>query len=228
MAGSRAAREAGFPSGSASSLRCGGSRRFSTPPATPVAGSRAAREAGFTLVEMLVASAIFIIGFVGVFALFLSGIRFRKLSEDITRTALASSSLVSEIRIDAGREGAAKPPQDYVGDGFASDASDAALSDDLYAYPQQPGIWYRVMACTDLSGDPTNVAATALRLRLVTVSFATSDTALTFTDVKNRLRLKKADGSDPIGPDEIATELTRRGVAMTTNTVIVRRPAWMP
>ena len=47
-------RRQGFPSGSASSLRCGGCRRFIRPPATPVAGSRAGREAGFTLIELLV------------------------------------------------------------------------------------------------------------------------------------------------------------------------------
>jgi prepilin-type N-terminal cleavage/methylation domain-containing protein len=43
-----------FPAGSASSLRCGGSRRFTPPAATPVAASRAPRSAGFTLIELLV------------------------------------------------------------------------------------------------------------------------------------------------------------------------------
>src|SRR5437868_5998607 len=124
---------------------------------------------GFTLVEMLVATAIFIIGFVGVFVLFLSGIRFRKLSEDLTRTALATSSLVNEIRVDAGKEGIGGPakPGDYVGDGFAEDASDATKSDDLYPYLQQPGIWYRVMSCTDLAGDVNNAQTTGVKFRLV-------------------------------------------------------------
>jgi len=47
-------RHRGFPSDSASSLRCGGCRRFIRPLATPVASSRATREAGFTLIELLV------------------------------------------------------------------------------------------------------------------------------------------------------------------------------
>jgi len=50
-----------FPSGSASSLRCGGSRRFIRPSATPVADSRAAREAGVTIVELRVVITIIVI-----------------------------------------------------------------------------------------------------------------------------------------------------------------------
>jgi len=182
---------------------------------------------GFTLVEMLVATAIFVIGFMGVFALFLSGIRFRKLSEDITRTALASSSLITEIRIDAGREGGgARAPQDYQGDGLAVDATDALSPDDLYPYAQQPGIWYRVTSCTDLHTDPLNAATTGLKVRLVVLSFPTADTSLTFTEIQRRMRLKKIDDTAPVTADEIASELTRRGIAMTTEAVIVRRPAW--
>jgi len=186
---------------------------------------------GFTLVEMLVATAVFIIGFVGVFVLFLSGIRFRKMSEDLTRTALATSSLVNEIRVDAGREGGGVPaiPADYVGDGFASDNSDAKNLDDLYPYPQQPGIWYRVMTCTDLAGDANNAKTTGLKFRLVVLSFPTADTTLTFTELHRRLRLNDSAGALIANdPTILAQELTRRGAAMTTDAVIIRRPAWMP
>ena len=41
-------------------------------------------------------------GFVSVFALFLGGMRMRKLAEDTTRASLAASCLIDEIRIDAG------------------------------------------------------------------------------------------------------------------------------
>lgn len=184
---------------------------------------------GFTLIELLVASVIFIIGFVGVFTLFLSGVRFRKLSEDLTRCALASSSLITEIRIDAGREGGPGPkaPSEYVGDGLAASLTvDDQDADRLFAYPQQPGLWYRVMTCTDLGGqdDP---GTTGLKLRLVVLSFPTADTTLTFSELQRRLRLKKSDGTDPL-PAEIPNELTRRGIALASDAVIVRRPAWMP
>ena len=85
---------------------------------------------GFTLVEMLVATIVFLIGFVAVFGLFLGGMRFRKLSEDTTRASLAASCLVDEIRISAGGSGQASPstsaplaPSVYIGTGFSSSGS---------------------------------------------------------------------------------------------------------
>jgi prepilin-type N-terminal cleavage/methylation domain-containing protein len=194
---------------------------------------RAHHHHGFTLVEMLVATAVFVIGFVGVFVLFLSGVRFRKLSEDLTRTALASSSLIAEIRIDAGREGGgSKPPSDYVGNGFATDGAelnDGSGKVPLFPYPQQPGIWYRVMSCSNLSGDAADAKTIALKFQLVVLSFPTSDTALTFTELQRRLRLTDSTGSlITDDPGLVVSELTRRGAAMTTTAVIVRQPSWMP
>src|SRR5271155_5794116 len=81
---------------------------------------------GFTLVEMLVATIVFLVGFVAVFGLFLGGMRFRKLAEDTTRASPASSCLIDEIRAKAGGipTGAAAsnplPPSAYVGTGFAT------------------------------------------------------------------------------------------------------------
>jgi prepilin-type N-terminal cleavage/methylation domain-containing protein len=76
---------------------------------------------GFTLTELLVATIVFMIGFVSVFALFLGGMRMRKLAEDTTRSSLAASCLIDEIRIDAGAGGGGIPmaPNEYEGDGFA-------------------------------------------------------------------------------------------------------------
>ena len=75
---------------------------------------------GFTLTELLVATIVFMIGFVSVFALFLGGMRMRKLAEDTTRSSLAASCLIDEIRIDAGGGGGgiAMAPKEYEGDGF--------------------------------------------------------------------------------------------------------------
>jgi prepilin-type N-terminal cleavage/methylation domain-containing protein len=194
---------------------------------------------GFTLIELLVATAVFAVGFVSVFALFLAGMRFRKLSEDITRASLAASSLVSEIALDAGRDGAAgphppDPPSAYVGDGFVADASpaDGATGGEfLVPYRAQPGIWYRVERCVALDGgdDPET---TVLRLRVLVVPWATSDASVSLVDIARRLQLKDGGGTlisaKPSPADEIATELTSRGLALRTDAVITRRPSWMP
>src|SRR5271170_5568637 len=96
---------------------------------------------GFTLVEMLVATIVFLVGFVAVFGLFLGGMRFRKLAEDTTRSSLAASCLIDEIRAKAGgipTGGAASnplPPSAYVGTGFANGGAAVGSLNDLYPYP---------------------------------------------------------------------------------------------
>lgn len=203
------------------------SATLASPAGRPTLG--AMRRRGFTLTEMLVATAVFAVGFVGVFGLFLAGIRFRKMSDDLTKCSLAASSLVAEIRIDAGREGGTTPmlPSDYVGDGFAAAPDGAA--DELYPYPAMPGMWYRVLSCTDAlpapgpaGGDkvPDDAAATAIRLRLVVVPFGTADATLTLTEIGRRLQVPATD------PDGIADELHRRSVALVTDAVITRQPSW--
>src|SRR5277367_4098546 len=108
---------------------------------------------GFTLVEMLVATIVFLVGFVAVFGLFLGGMRFRKLAEDTTRSSLAASCLIDEIRAKAGgiptpggAAGSPLPPSAYVGTGFATGgggagggAAGSPVGTPLYPYPPVPG-----------------------------------------------------------------------------------------
>jgi len=200
---------------------------------------------GFTLIEMLVATVIFAVGFVAVFGLFLAGIRFRKQSEDLTRCSLAASSLVSEFAIDAGRESAAPmAPDDYVGDGFAGgvpSAADGPAKEVLVPYRAQPGVFYRVETCTDLEGTPigpnlSSVDAslsTVLRIKLLVVPWATGDAMVSLVDIAKLQLRDSATGtalwtSPDDDPVRIATELTKRGLAMRTDAVVTRRPSWMP
>ncbi|MBA3846989.1 MAG: prepilin-type N-terminal cleavage/methylation domain-containing protein [Planctomycetes bacterium] len=201
--------------------------------------SRLLSRQGFTLIELLVASGVFLIGFVAVFGLFLAGVRFRKLSDDTARSALAASSLINEIRIDAGREGLGAPhaPEDYVGDGFAkppspwSLAENAALGDpasalQLYPYAAQPGVWYRVLESTDFVGGD-DAATTALRLRLLVLPWSQAEEPDGFTlDRVNRaLGLVGARTNDPVANLLIA-ELIKRGLAFEYHATIIRHPSW--
>ncbi len=201
---------------------------------------------GFTLVEMLVATIVFLVGFVAVFGLFLGGMRMRKLAEDTTRASLAASCLIDEIRAKAGgipapggAAGNPLPPLAYVGTGFASGGAAGAgaagaANTPLYPYPPIPGTWYRVMTCTDINGDPNNVNTTVLHLELVIVPFATASSTLSFGDLQNRL-LNGVDlsAADPASAnltvaEQVADVLIQRGIAFRFQSVITRRPSWMP
>lgn len=198
---------------------------------------------GFTLTEMLVATIVFLVGFVAVFGLFLVGMRFRKLAEDTTRASLAASCLIDEIRLDAGggMTNAPKAPKEYVGDGFADNttapaiqegsAESSAPDDPLFAYRSVPGVWYRVMKATDLNGDVNNQRTTVLHLKLLVVPFSTSDTELTFATLNRRLGLVfdingKIDTNAT--PTAVGDALVKRGIAFHYQVVITRRPSWMP
>ncbi len=185
----------------------------------------------FTLLEMLVAATVFVIGFVSLFALFLAGIRYRKLSEDVTRSSLAAASLVAEFRLDAGWENhppypantIAPPCEDYVGDGFAANGGEVD-PDTLTRYANQPGIYYRVTRATDLGGAVATTDTTTVRISLVVVPWSGSDSQLTFSQINTQLRL-----GQPVGdPDAVASELIKRGLAFRSDAVILRRASWLP
>ncbi|HEX3134733.1 MAG TPA: prepilin-type N-terminal cleavage/methylation domain-containing protein [Planctomycetota bacterium] len=206
---------------------------------------------GFTLTELLVATIVFLVGFVSVFALFLGGMRMRKLAEDTTRASLAASCLIDEIRIDAGGGGAAgaasgpQPPIAYEGDGFApfkpgsSDTDEGTATDPapgarapadnpLFPYKPIPGTWYRVMKCTDLEDSTTNAQTTVLKLDLLVVPFGSPDKRLLFSELDRRLAL--LDNSERSGAtvETIAARLVQRGLAFRFVAVVTRRPSWLP
>lgn len=198
---------------------------------------------GFTLTELLVATIVFLVGFVSVFALFLGGMRMRKLSEDTTRASLAASCLIDEIRIDAGGNGGGIPmqPKAYVGDGFARTSEPDGdsggintLETPLFAYRPIPGTWYRVMKCTDLEDNAANAQTTVLKLDLLVVPFGSSDGTLTFLELDRQLDLLPELGSRNVkkrteAPAEAAAaKLMQRGVGFRFVAVVTRRPSWLP
>jgi hypothetical protein len=183
-----------------------------------------------TLIEMLVASGVFLLGFVGALSLFTAGVSFRKQSDDLTRSSLALTSLVEELRIDAGREaGGPWPPAHYVGDGFAANGpedADLAGGGTLFPYRLQPGIWYRVESCTDLAGNPDHATATAIRLSLLVIPFATTDETLTLVEIGRRLQQRDDANVLLTDPQAIADRLVQRGNALRHDVVLVRQRSW--
>jgi prepilin-type N-terminal cleavage/methylation domain-containing protein len=192
---------------------------------------------GFTLTELLVATIVFMVGFVSVFALFLGGMRMRKMAEDTTRSSLAASCLIDEIRIDAGGSGIPMPPKAYIGDGFAHSSNmdgevktGGELDQQLFPYRPIPGTWYRVVKCTDLENKDTNSMTTVLKLDLLVVPFNTADTSLDFTELDRRLSLFSATerGGGNITIDAISSRLVQRGLGFRFVAVVTRRPSWLP
>jgi prepilin-type N-terminal cleavage/methylation domain-containing protein len=181
---------------------------------------------GFTLVEMLVATAVFALGFSSCFALFLAGVRYRTQAEDLTRLSLASGSLVNEIAIDSGKRlgSATGAPSEYLGRGVADGSP--ATGFDLFPYPAT-GTWYRVVACTDLANgdDP---ASPTLHLTLLVVSFAASSPTLDLKEVARRVGTKQKTVATAAEALLVAQELADRHVAVLVRTVILRRPSWLP
>ncbi len=129
---------------------------------------RGCQRGAFTLVELLVATGVFIIGFVAVYSLFLSGLRFRKLSDDLFKTATLASTLMTEVYLDslhgdhAGQAGPPAAPSDYDGSGdprHAEAATNIAYANPpmvpavpLYGYQGCPGSVYRLSNTTDILG----------------------------------------------------------------------------
>jgi prepilin-type N-terminal cleavage/methylation domain-containing protein len=201
---------------------------------------------GFTLTELLVATIVFLVGFVSVFALFLGGMKMRKLAEDTTRSSLAASCLIDEIRIDAGGGGSGIPqmPAAYIGDGFAPfrEGTDflngdegiptdlTTLNNPLFRYKPLPGVWYRVISATDLLGS-NNALTTVIKLDLLVVPLGTADTSLTFLDLDRRLGLMtgmSAEERKVATINQITDLLVQRGIGFRFQAVVTRRPSWLP
>lgn len=197
---------------------------------------------GFTLIELLVASGVFLFGFTAALGLFLIGTRARAQADGMLRLSLAASSIVEEIRLEAGREGTpngttvstltAPPfaPQDYLGDGFAAvvTGTDEASNDSLYPYPLQPGIWYRVLGCVDEKGDANDRYATALRVDLLVVWNPVPDSTLDMAELARRQRLTN-NGEYLAATDKfqyLADFMAKRGFAVRETAWIIRKPSW--
>ena len=192
---------------------------------------------GFTLIELLVASGVFLFGFTAALGLFLIGTRARAQADGMLRLSLAASSIVEEIRLEAGREtnGAPYAPSAYVGDGFAAvisgggTAADEAASDDLYPYQPQPGVWYRVLACVDEKGDLADTMATALRVDLLVVWNPLPDPTLDMAELARRQRIDKQPGWPSTLDDQVvflADFMAKRGFAVRETAWIIRKPSW--
>jgi prepilin-type N-terminal cleavage/methylation domain-containing protein len=206
---------------------------------------------GFTLLELLVAVGVFIVGFVSAYALFLTAVRNRAQAEAITRTSLAATSLLAEMRLVAGREEAVKnpggggagaapvPPREYGGDGFAYNGQELT-ADGFVRYPDQAGIWYLVirgvsadgktvsLEPTDLAGSTTNTLTVGIKLALVImhcpVEGALKDGRyrLNWATLAQRFRLSSTD------PAKALLELRDRRLVHVYEAVIHRQASWLP
>jgi len=196
---------------------------------------------GFTLIELLVASGVFLFGFTAALGLLLVGTRARAQADGMLRLSLAASSIVEEIRLEAGREPSGMPwkPSAYIGDGFAfvgSGSGEDPLGSDpsLFPYAPQPGIWYRVLTCVDEKGDPDDAKATALRFDLIVVWNPVSDSTLPFSELARRQGMDRP--TRPIAnwmslnPTEkvesLADFMAKRGFAVRETAWIIRKPSW--
>jgi prepilin-type N-terminal cleavage/methylation domain-containing protein len=186
---------------------------------------------GFTLIELLVASGVFLFGFTAALGLFLIGTRARAQADGMLRLSLAASSIVEEIRLEAGRENPVGPykPSDYLGDGFAAITSpDDAANPALYPYAPQPGIWYRVIGCVDEKGDSEDKLATALRVDLLVVWNPLPDPTLSQDELARRQRLS-AKAEYTAATDKLqylADFMAKRGFAVRETAWIIRKPSW--
>ncbi len=218
-----------------SGQRAGSAGRSSSfmPPAVhhqvPIANRSPAR-GGFTLLELLVATGVFIIGFTAAYGLFLSGMRYRHLAETTTRGALAASSLIHELRLDSGntsQPGTPATPEKYLGDGDPNDGPEAETpqitvnDDELFPYPPMPGCWFRVLECYDLSGNDQNATTTTLHMTLLVVPYPTAATTLTFTELRRRMRV---DGT--WSTERFIDDLAARSLAIRQDLVVLRQPNW--
>lgn len=211
---------------------------------------------GFTLIELLVATGVFLFGFTAAYGLFIAGTRARVQADGILRLSLATSSLVEEFKLEAGREDASIPsvtgqmpyaPVAYVGDGFAAVASageggaNPTMADLVFRYPLQPGVWYRVLSCVDEKGDPADQRATALQMDLLVVWNPAPDDALSLADLAWRSGLTDRAGTsrspspwpawaaattDAQRIDALGDYLASRGMAVRERVVIVRKASW--
>lgn len=131
-------------------------------------------QAGFTLLEMLIAAMIFITGFMAVYGLFLGGLKFRSEADLITRSAVASSNIVSELRLGI-------RDMDNV-------------QQDFQAYHDQPGLYYRINHAVAIGQTPGR------KLSIDFVQLTITADTMSEDNIRRRFR-RRGDGPD--GPSII-------------------------
>lgn len=196
---------------------------------------------GFTLLEMMVSALIFTFAFVSIYVMFLVGMRHRTESEAATRSALAASSIIADVRLRAGTEpGGPKRPAHYLGDGDAADDAELGgsdgvdpgalsaadlhqLSNRLFGYPDQPGLFYRVIDAQDLHGGRDDERTDALRLSVVVGHLGVDRPSVTVEELRRRFRMDPAlDGA------AVVEELCDDQVLHRYEAVVHRRAHWAP
>jgi hypothetical protein len=176
--------------------------------------------------------------------LFLAGVRYRTQAEATQRMAFALTSLVEELSLSSEERGSETgEPKNYQDNGLVLDGIAGALEapsgmdGNLFAYPDLPGIFYRVMTVSDMHGKdedppgglpvdglPLPSASATIHARVLVLAFATDDSTVTFADLQRRFQI---DGSAASTPDQLAAALVDRGLALQCETVILRRPSWL-
>lgn len=175
---------------------------------------------GFTLVELLVATGIFVLGFSVCLGLFLAGTRQRTAAEDHLRLGLAASSLVEEIGLGTTPSTTITKPSDYK-----------TSPDDLLPVPHHPGAWYRVEHCQNAvitaASPEDDPLSEALLMHLLVVSWSTPSPTLTLTDINRRTRVVLGAGGLPNAlsateQQQVADYLVQRQLALRFETVVLR------
>jgi prepilin-type N-terminal cleavage/methylation domain-containing protein len=140
---------------------------------------------GFTIVELLIATFIFLIGFVSVYGLFLRAVQFRREGENMVRCSLAASSIVATMRLkiramDTDDFIAKLNAGDFIEDGDPTTTPDPEKH--FFAYLDQPGMFYRISEASPLMTNKTNVA----KFTVQTVFLGSPGTQLSEEEVKKR------------------------------------------
>lgn len=179
---------------------------------------------GVTLIELLVATGIFVTGCTAIVALFTAGTRLRSQADTLVRCSLAAESLIQDIRLDAKGDVA---PSLYVGDGFAANRREGASA--LVPYTASPGTWYVVESCTDAAGDDGNAKTATLHMNILILHKSIPETRITLTDLRTKeLRWRKPpEVSDADADAWMRNELVSRGIALRMQAVIVPQPSWL-
>ena len=177
---------------------------------------------GFTLVELLVAMGVFMIGIMGVFGLFLGGVRARDQAESLTRLSFGATSLIEELRLDAVAD---RPASDWLGDGYTANGREPI--DQLSPYPDVPGMFYVVDAAENAVNPQGNGIPTVLRLSITAMYLPLAPAAPgARLEVAQELRWRPpAQTADPAR--WLLDEAVARGVAIRTHAVVIPRQPWL-